>query len=298
MPRRTFQDARCLVTGASMGLGRALAEHLVRGGARVVLAARSADALDEVARALNASAARIDAALPVVADVTNADDRRRLLDTAADHFGGALDLAINNAGVGVYGRFESHDEAALRRIFEINFFALAEMTRGVLPLLRKGDSPALVNLGSIVARRGLPGRSEYSASKHAVAGFTEAIRAEWAIDGIHVMLVNPGFTATNFERNVLIDTALYKTQNRRTMPPDAVAAAALRALLRRKNEITFSPGGRTLLLIHRLLPRFVDWGLGRWTRRLYSDHLALDRAEGRSTPSPADHPVAPLGDRG
>ena len=88
------------------------------------------------------------------------------------------------------------------------------MSRRSCPLLRRGDRPSLVNLGSIVARRGLPGRSEYSASKFAVAGFTESIRAEWAKFGIHVLLLNPGFTATEFEQNLVVDTARVPTDHR------------------------------------------------------------------------------------
>ena len=268
--------ARCLVTGASSGLGRALAEHLARQGARVVLTGRSEARLREAVEGLIAGGVSPDALHHIAADLTDPDGRRRIIDLAADRLG-ALDLAINAAGVGAYGHFETHDETVLRRIFEINVFALAEMTRAVLPLLRLGEQPALVNLGSIVARRGLPGRPEYSASKFAVAGLTEAVRAEWAKYGIEVLLVNPGFTATSFDENLLIDNAVYKTSHARTMTPDQVAAATLRALRRGRHEITLSLPGRILLLFNRLTPRFVDWGLNRWTLRLYPDAPAHRR---------------------
>lgn len=285
MPRRDFRDARCLVTGTSAGLGRALAADLVRRGARVVMAARSADRLRDVADALIAEGADPEGVLPFPADVTLAEDRADLLAFASDRLGGGLDLAINNAGIGAYGRFESHDESVARKVFEVNVFALIEMCRGLLPLLRKGRDPALCNIGSIVARRGLPGRSEYSASKFAVAGFTEAIRAEWSRDGIDVLLLNPGFTATEFEKNLVVDTAVYKTGGRRTMTAEAVARATLRALERGRKEVTLSAPGRLLVLANRLAPRFVDWGLGRWTNRLYADAEALARVETRE-PSP------------
>jgi short-subunit dehydrogenase len=280
---RTFQDARCLITGASSGLGRALAEALVRAGARVVLTGRSAERLDALVRGLISNGARPEALDWVVADLTRPDDRRRLFDITASRFG-ALDLVVNSAGVGAYGRFESHDESVLREVFEINLFALAEICRAALPLLRLGDHPALVNFGSIVARRALPGRPEYSASKFAVAGLTESLRAEWAIDGISVLLVNPGFTATAFESNLVVDTAIYKTHSHREMTAEQVALATLKALRQDRHELTLSPGGRLLLLVNRLMPRFVDWGLGRWTRRLYADPRALALAERRTWP--------------
>ncbi len=216
MPRRPFSNARCVVTGGSSGLGRALAAELTVQGARVVIVGRSAERLEEAARALRSAAAvPDDAVMPFVADLTRPEDRRRLWETVAERFDDRLDLLVNAAGIGAYGRFESHDPSVLRQIVEINLFALAEMCREALPLLRRGDHPAVVNLGSIVARRALPGRSEYAASKFAVAAFTESIRAEWAIDGIDVLLVNPGFTATNFDRNLVVDTAIYKTSHKR-----------------------------------------------------------------------------------
>jgi short-subunit dehydrogenase len=282
MPRRNFLDARCLVTGASSGLGRAIAVELLRQGANVLATGRSLERLEELRREAAALGRSPGAVHPVAADLTRDEPRARLFDEADRRFGGALDLVVNAAGVGAYGRFESHDQSVLRRVFEINLFALAEVCRGALPRLRRGTDPSLVNIGSIVARRGLPGRPEYSASKFAVAGLTESLRAEWTIDRIHVLLVNPAFTATAFENNLVIDTALYKVQHRRTMSAEAVARATLRAVRRGRHEVTLTPYGRLLLLTNRWLPRFVDWGLGRWTRRLYADELGLKRVE--STP--------------
>lgn len=285
MPRRTLQGARALITGASSGLGRALAASLAAQGARVILTGRSRERLETLRDELNGR--RADTAMAVAADLTQPADRARLFQAATDHFGGALDLLVNSAGIGAYGRFESHDEAVLRRVMEVNFFALAEVCRAALPLLRRGRQPAVVNLGSIVARRGLPGRPEYSASKFAVAGLTESLRAEWRIDGIHVLLVNPAFTATAFEDNLVIDTAVYKVRHKRTMTAEAVADQTLRAVRHGRNEVTLTPYGRLLLLTNRLTPRFVDWGLGRWTRRLYASEDALKQAESQPrTPAP------------
>ncbi|MHC5541292.1 SDR family NAD(P)-dependent oxidoreductase, partial [Singulisphaera rosea] len=265
----------------------ALAEVLVREGARVVLTGRSHERLEQVANGLLSAGASADQVITVAADLTVPEDRHRLVETARQRLG-AIDLAINSAGVGATGHFETHDPDVLRKVFEINVFALAEVTREVLPLLRLGEQPALVNLGSIVARRSLPGRPEYSASKHAVAGFTDSIRAEWAKFGIHVHLLNPGFTDTEFERNLVVDTAVYPVSNRRIMTPDKVAEAALRAVLRGKNELTLTLGGKLLLLVNRISPRFVDWGFGRWTLHLFPNAPVLNRArsghESQATP--------------
>ena len=274
--RDSYRGARCLVTGASSGLGAAFARLLAARGARLVLTGRSVIGLKTVADAILAAGDATVDLLTVDADLTAPDDRRRVLEATDARFDGALDLVVNAAGVGAYGRFESHDPSVLRRVFEINLFALAEICRGSLPLLRRGERPSVINIGSIVARRGLPGRPEYSASKFAVAGLTESLRAEWAIDGIHLLLLNPGFTRTAFERNLVADTAVYATEAHRGMSPDAVAEAGLIALRRGRNEWTLTRQGRTLLAFNRVLPRFVDWGLSRWTRKLYGRPPAPD----------------------
>lgn len=278
--RRSWARTRCLITGASSGLGRALAEHLVAAGARAILTSRSIERLDATTRALIAAGADPASVLAVAADLTQPEGRRRIVAFAHERFG-ALDLLVNSAGVGAAGHFDTHDPSVLRAVFELNVFALAEMSRSALPLLRLGDRPALINLGSIVARRGFPGCPEYSASKFAVAGFTESIRAEWAKYRIHVLLVNPGFTRTDFEQHLIVDTARHSVTHRRTMTADQVARATLKALERGQNELILSPLGRLLILVNRLAPRFVDWGFQRWTLRAHPKAPVYPRPHSR-----------------
>jgi short-subunit dehydrogenase len=265
-----WNDARCLVTGASSGLGRAIVEHLVRAGARVVLTGRSRERLLDVANGLVGAGADPEKIIAVPADLTRSEDRERLFEQLAWHFP-AVDLVVNNAGVGAAGQFETHNADVLRRVFEINFFALAEICRLSLPFLAQGRRPTLVNIGSIVARRGLPGRAEYSASKFAVAGFTEAIRIEWRRFGIHVLQVNPGFTDTPFDSHALVNSARYSVAHYRTMSADTVARATLRAAERRKREVVLTWQGKLMLLVDAIAPSFVDWGFTRWLLRQYPE---------------------------
>lgn len=272
--RRAWKDTRALVTGASSGLGRAIAERLARLGATVVLTGRSADRLDAVARDLVQAGAPPDRIVTVPADLTVEADRDRLFEVVEGRLG-ALDLVVNNAGVGATGQFDTHEPSVLRRVFEINVFAMAEVCRAALPLLSGGNDPTMVVMGSINARRGLPGRAEYSASKFAVSGFVESIRVEWRRFGIHVLQVNPGFSATGFEDNAVVRTARVSVAEWRTMPPEAVARATIRAVEKHKREITLTTRGRLLVLVNRLAPRFVDWGLSRWLLRHFPDSPAL-----------------------
>src|SRR5205814_3317187 len=135
---------------------------------------------------------------------------------------------INNAGIGATGHFAEVAPERLRKIMEVNFFGLTETTRAFLPLLRQGNRPAVVNISSIAGKRGIPARSEYSASKFAVQGFSEALRAELAKDGIDVLVVCPGLTQTNFSQNMLEQKARLQMDHMRGMTAEQVARATMR----------------------------------------------------------------------
>jgi short-subunit dehydrogenase len=131
--------ARCVVTGASSGLGQALAEQLVKAGAQVVLTGRSAERLQAIANYLIDEGSDPSRIVTIPADLTVGEDCQRLFDEITGRFE-TLDLVINSARIAADGQFETHDPAVLRHVFEINVFALAEVSRRALPLL----SPALV----------------------------------------------------------------------------------------------------------------------------------------------------------
>ena len=143
-------------------------------------------------------------AVCVAGDVTDPAARQRALDAARDELGG-LDILINNAGVAAHGRFADADPGRLRPIMEVNFFAPVEFIREALPLLRDGRQPIVVNIGSILGHRGCPHKSEYSASKFALHGFSEAVRPELARLGIDVLVVAPGPTESEHFDTLLED---------------------------------------------------------------------------------------------
>lgn len=270
MPRRQLAGLRVLVTGASQGIGRALCVAAAAKGMRVVAAARSQPLLDQLAAEVRAAGGTLET---VVADVTKPDDRTAMVDAATRHFGG-LDVLVNNAGIGATGHFMDSDPQVLRTIFETNFFGLAETTRAFLPLLRAGTTPAIVNISSVVGKRALPARSLYSSSKFAVAGFSEAIRAELAKDGIQVIVVSPGLTQTNFSQNMLEAKAKIQLDHLRGMTSEEVAAETLKAIERGKTEVTLTLQGKMLLLVNRFFPWFVDWKARKTVRGLFADEIA------------------------
>jgi short-subunit dehydrogenase len=272
--RRSIAGSRMVITGASQGIGRALAEEAARGGARVLAAARSDELLRELADRVRAAGGALET---VHADVTSAEDRQRMVEAAREHLGG-VDVLVNNAGIGATGHFAEVSPERLRKIMEVNFFGLTETTRVFLPLLRQGNRPAILNISSIAGKRGIPARSEYSASKFAVQGFSEALRAELTRYGIDVLVVCPGLTQTNFSKNMLEQKARLQMDHLRGMTAGAVARAALRALERGRNEVCLTLQGKLMVLVSRFLPRLADRIAARRVRALFQDEIAARHA--------------------
>jgi short-subunit dehydrogenase len=260
MSRREIHGSRAIVTGASSGIGRAVARELARQGASLVLIARREDRLRQLADEIHSGGGRAEC---VAGDVTDPAVRRSAIDTAQSSYGG-LDILVNNAGVGALGLFEDADPDRVRRVMEVNFFALVEMTRLALPLLKRGRRPILVNVGSILGRRGVPHNSEYSASKFAVHGFSEAIRAEWARYGIDVLVVSPGTTETEFFEKVMERTSAPSWPEHKAISAAAVARQTVLAMRRGRHEIVPYRWGKVLLWLNRLSPRLVDWLMERY----------------------------------
>lgn len=261
--RIDFTSLRIIVTGASSGIGRALAEQLAREKSRLVLASRSQDKLEELAQSIRQRGGE---AHPVAVDVTDAKQRAHLIETTVTRLGG-LDILVNNAGVGAMGFFRDADESRLRRIFEVNFFATTELTRLALPYLQQGKNPMLVNVSSILGRRAIPGCTEYCASKFALVGWSEGLRAELSQQGIHVLLVCPGRIQTNFQQNLIENKVRFGWQNHAQMTAERCAHLIVRAMRGRRNELTTTAQGKLLVWLNRLSPRLVDFLLGRYGRK-------------------------------
>ncbi|MFW5692841.1 MAG: SDR family oxidoreductase [Thermoguttaceae bacterium] len=254
MARRNLDGSRAIVTGASSGIGRELVRQLADAGARVVALARREERLRALADECAAAPGTV---TPIAGDVTDAEVRRRAVEAAQAEFGG-LDLLVNNAGVGAMGLFENADPDRLRRVMEVNFFALVELTRLALPVLRRGTSPMIVNVSSILGRRGVPYSSEYSASKFAVHGFSEALRAELSPHGIDLLVVSPGTTETEFFDSVIERTGDPPWPEHRPVSAAEVARRTILAMRRGKHEIVPYLWGKVLLGLNRLSPTLVD----------------------------------------
>jgi short-subunit dehydrogenase len=248
--KRELKNKRVVITGASSGIGLALAEQLAAEGCRLVLNARRKDRLDSICQRLTEAGT---SCVSVVGDVTQKETRDRILQSAADNFGG-LDILVNNAGVGAMGRFDEGGVDRLRQVFEVNFFAVADLIRESLPMLKSGDDPVIVNLSSVLGHRAVPLKSEYCASKFAIHGFSDSIRAELTKDGIDLLLVSPSTTDSEFFDSAIEDETKKDWKKGGSMAPEIVASRTIRAIRKRRHEIILTFGGRVLVWLDRIIP--------------------------------------------
>lgn len=274
MARRELAGLRLLVTGASQGIGRAIAVLAAERGCKVLASARSAELLATLASEVKGKGGTLET---IVSDITKPADRQAMLDAAMKHFGG-LDVLVNNAGIGATGHFMDSEPQVLREIFETNYFAVCELTRLFIPILKAGRTPEIVNISSVVARRAYPARSLYSSSKFALAGWSEALRAELAKDGIDVLVVNPGLTQTNFSKNMLEAKAKVSLDHKRGMTSEEVAAETLEAIRKGKSEITLTFQGKMLVFVTRFFPWIFDIFAKKKVRKLFAEEIAARKS--------------------
>lgn len=263
MARRELNGLRAIITGASSGIGRSLAIELARAGVHCLLMARSEDRLAEVSERTRSAGAE---AAVLVGDVTDPAARQAAIDKATSVFGG-VDLLVNNAGISGSGDFAGGSPDVLQKIFDVNFFAAVEFTREAVPALRQGNSPMVVNVGSILGHRGIPFTADYCASKFALTGWSQSLRAELALDGIDVLVVSPGTTDTGLADHLVEQRVKLPWAGMKGVTAERVARATVRAIERGKHEIVPNWRGWWMLLAHRLAPTLVDRVMEKLARR-------------------------------
>lgn len=251
-----------VITGASEGIGAAIARRFAGEGARVVLAARSEEKLKALAEELGS-----ERALAVPTDVTDAEQVKRLMARTREHFGG-LDILVNNAGVGLYAPVAEMSREKFRQMWEVNFFGAVECTQAALPYLQERRG-VLVNISSVVGKFAFPYTAGYSATKFALNAFSTALRMELARAGVRVVVVCPGPVTTSFQRNAFRDGKNLPEQfNRpdRGVSAEQVAKETLRAIVRGKREVVVPWYYRVLIGFRNLFPVMVDGMFARMLR--------------------------------
>ncbi|GAB3699931.1 SDR family oxidoreductase [Spirosoma flavus] len=252
-----MNDKIVLITGASSGIGRALAFAFGREGASIVICGRKADALFAVRDELKQANINV---LALTADVSVEQDVKQLIDQTIAHFG-RLDILINNAGISMRSMLIDTDPSVIQKVMDINFMGTVYSTRYALPYLLESKG-SIVGISSIAGYRGLPVRTGYSASKFAMNGFLEAVRTELLHSGVHVLTACPGFTASNIRFSALDAHGEAKGETMRDessmMSAEECADHILKAVKKRKRELILTTQGKLTVFINKWLPSLAD----------------------------------------
>lgn len=252
------------MTGASAGIGRATAERLAREGAAVVLSARRAGRLEEIAAAIRADGGQA-AAFP--SDVTHQADMQALVERAVEAFG-RLDVMICNAGIGFHDAFDRTPTDAMRRLVDVNLMGTFYAARAALDVFLAQDAGHIIAVSSIVGRRGMAGSAVYCATKAAQIGFIEALRAEFAGTNLHASVVYPVGTATEFHDAIERDFGRRVHGIGPRQSADDVARAIVECVVAPKAEVYPFPKAWWLSVLSVVAPARADRVVQRWGRRV------------------------------
>jgi NAD(P)-dependent dehydrogenase (short-subunit alcohol dehydrogenase family) len=258
----TLRENVVVLTGASSGIGRALARQLAEQGAWLALAARSADELEETVRECLAAGRRAGArAVAVPTDVADEAQCRALVERAVAEYG-RLDTLVNNAGISMWARFDAlRDLEGIERIMRVNYLGAVHCTFHALPHVKRTRG-RLVAVSSLAGKAGIPTRTGYAASKHAMAGFFDSLRIELADEGVSVTMIYPGFVATGVRRHAVGPDGRplgeSPVQEDAVMTADACAARIVRATARREREVVMTARGRIGQWLRLVAPGLTD----------------------------------------
>ena len=253
-----FADRVIILTGASEGIGRALAIELARDAPRLVLAARQQERLDAVATDCRALGATV---VTVATDVSEREACRALVDAAAAHFG-RIDVLVNNAGSTMWSRFDAlQDLSVLERLMAVNYLGAAWLTKFALPHLVKTRG-LIVAVASVAGLTGVPERTAYAASKHAMIGFFDSLRIEIAPQGVAVTIVAPDFVVSEIHKRAIgadgRPLGATPMQEARIMSAPECARIVRRGMERRERLVFTSARGRFGRWLKLVAPRVID----------------------------------------
>lgn len=255
-----FRDNVVVVTGASAGIGAELARQLAAGGARLALAARDAARLEEVAAECRERGGR---ALVVPTDVAEEAQCRALVERTVAEYG-RLDTLVNNAGIGMWARFdEITDLSIFERVMRVNYLGSVYCTHHALPHLKRSRG-RIVGVSSLTGKTGVPTRSAYAASKHAMAGLFDSLRIELDGSGVSVTMIYPGFVATEIRERAFgpdgrpLGAGNSPVREREVMTVEECARQIVEAAAARRREVVMTARAKVGMWLKLIAPGAVD----------------------------------------
>ena len=251
--KQYFKDKVFIVTGASSGIGKAIAIEAAKQGANVVLAARNTENLVAVAEVIKGFGQD---ALPVKTDVSKKEDAKNLIDKALEKFG-KIDVLVNNAGISMRAMFDDMDISVFEKVMNINFMGTVYCTRYAIKHILK-QKGSIVGVSSISGLSPLPARTAYVASKYAMFGFLTTLRVENMRRGLHVLIAHPGFTESNIRKRALLADGREQGQTPRKeekmMTAEEVAIKILKGIRKRKKVIVMTAIGKATVFFNKWWP--------------------------------------------
>ncbi len=243
-----------IITGASSGIGLALAKEFDNKRVKLVLAARNIEKLEELTKSFKSET------LNVKTDVSLQTDCENLIQKTVDKFG-KIDILINNAGISMRSLFIDTEISVIKKLIDVNFWGTVYCTKYALPYILKNKG-SVVAVSSIAGYKGLPARVGYSSSKFAIHGFLDVLRIENLKNGLHVLLAAPGFTQSNIRKVALVGDGSQQGETPRDedkmMTSEEVAKHILKAIEKRKRELILTTQGKLTVLLNKLFPKMMD----------------------------------------
>lgn len=253
-----FKDKVMIITGASSGIGLASVRLFASYGAKLVMAARSIDKLEAIAKELGNDPEHV---ICVKTDVSVEEDCRNLIEKAVSHYG-RIDFLINNAGLSMRASFKEVELSVIRRLMEVNFWGTVYCTKYALPYLLESKG-SVTGVISVAGYAGLPGRTGYATSKFAIRAFLETLRMEHLEDGLHVMVFAPGYTASNVRNAALLADGTPQgstpKDESKLMTAESVAEKLATGLFRRRREMILTALGYWDVWFYKRVPRLMEW---------------------------------------
>lgn len=252
-----MKDKVVIVTGGSSGIGLACASAFAVKESKIVITGRNTEKLKEAKAQIESSNVEV---LAIQADVSVEAEVKSMIDQVITAFG-QIDVLINNAGISMRSMFKDVDLDVFKQVMDINFYGAVFTTKYALPHLIKSKG-SIIGISSIAGKKGLPARTAYSSSKFAMEGFLEALRIELINDDVHVLVVSPGFIATDIRNRALsadgeAQGASPKDESK-LMTAEEVATAVYKSTKGRKRDLVLTSQGKTLVKVDKFAPGFAD----------------------------------------
>ncbi|MFN8577632.1 MAG: SDR family oxidoreductase [Candidatus Sericytochromatia bacterium] len=266
---KDLKDKVVVITGASSGIGKAYAIDFAKYGSKIVLAARRTEKLEELANELKEKYNT--ETLVVTTDVSKKEDSNNLIEKALEKFG-AIDILINNAGISTFSFFHNDDTENLRKVMDVNYWGMIYCTHAVLPSMIKNKSGKIINISSTSSRIAIPGMANYSATKHAMNGFSDALRLEVAKYGIKVITICPTVTKTDIVSTSINSSSVkFNPDNYFGMTVERVSKETINAILDNKSELIIGLGEKLSVAVNKNLPSLVGLVLKNTSKFLFKE---------------------------